>query len=85
MVLDFGLVAQIGRERALPSLKAIERDVFRRMPHIKRQTLATALARAGLRRPRSGKRARPPIIVRHDFATLPCSEKFLPFSFRRAY
>jgi hypothetical protein len=57
-VLDFALVAQVGAEQ-LPSLKAIERDVFRRMPHIKRQTLATVLARAGLRRPRSGKRARP--------------------------
>jgi hypothetical protein len=59
MLLDYALVAQIGREREMPSLKAIERDVFRRMPHIKRQTLATVLARAGLRRPRSGKRARP--------------------------
>ena len=58
-VLDFALVAQVGAERKLPSLKAIEREVFRRMPHIKRQTLATVLARAGLRRPRSGKRARP--------------------------
>ena len=57
-VLDFALVAQVGAEQ-LPSLKAIEREVFRRMPHIKRQTLATVLARAGLRRPRSGKRARP--------------------------
>ena len=58
-VLDYALVAKAGAERKLPSLKTIEREVFRRMPHIARQTLATALARAGLRRPRSGKRARP--------------------------
>ena len=62
-VLDFALVAQVGAERKLPSLKAIEREVFRRMPHIKRQTLATVLARAGLRRPRSGKRARPRSLI----------------------
>src|SRR5829696_8298465 len=52
-VLDYALVAQVGAKRKLPSLKYIEREVFGRMPHIKRQTLATALARAGLRRPRS--------------------------------
>jgi len=57
-VLDYALVAQLGAERKLPSLNTIEREVFRRMPHVGRQTLATVLARAGLRRPRSGKRAR---------------------------
>jgi hypothetical protein len=58
-VFDYALVAQVGTEQKLPSLKTIEREFFRRMPHIKRQTLATVLARAGFRLPRSGTRARP--------------------------
>jgi len=58
MVLDYSLVAQVGATAKLPSLKAIERKLVTRMPKVTRQALADVLARAGLRLPRSGKRAR---------------------------
>jgi hypothetical protein len=89
-VLDYALVAKVGAERALPSLKTIEREVFRCMPHVSRQTLATVLARAGLRRPRSGKRARPrssiatrspsSVQLNHDLATLSTANDDSPSS-----
>ena len=56
-LLDFTEVAKLGAER-LPSLKAIEPHVGRQLPGVSRQTLANALAAAGLRRPRSGPRSR---------------------------
>lgn len=55
--LDYAAVARLGAEK-LPSLKAIERDVRKHLPNVPRQTLANVLALAGLRRPRSGPRAR---------------------------
>ena len=58
MVLDYAKVAELGEDE-LPSLKAIERDVLREMRGITRHKLAEVLALAGLRRPRSGPRARP--------------------------
>ena len=56
-VLDYARVAEVGRER-LPSLKAIHRDVLVEIPDLTRQKLARVLAMAGLKRPRSGPRAR---------------------------
>jgi len=56
-VLDYARVAKAGRER-LPSLKAIHRDVLKEFPDLSRQKLARVLAMAGLKRPRSGPRAR---------------------------
>jgi hypothetical protein len=58
VVLDYAKVAELGAKK-LPSLKTIERDVLKKMPGVTRQTLANVLALAGLRRPRSGPRARP--------------------------
>lgn len=54
--LDYHAVRELGNER-LPSLKAIERHVTDRISSVSRQTIATALANSGLRRPRSGRRA----------------------------
>ena len=58
VALDYAKVAELGAEQ-LPSLKTIERNVLKIMPEVTRQTLANVLALAGLRRPRSGPRARP--------------------------
>ena len=58
VALDYAAVAKLGLKK-LPSLKTIEWKVRRLMPEVKRQTLANVLALAGLRRPRSGLRARP--------------------------
>ena len=57
IVLDYARVAELGRKR-LPSLKAIYREVLKEIPDLSRQKLARVLAIAGLRRPRSGPRAR---------------------------
>ena len=56
-VLDYAAVAALGRETRL-MLKRFERYVATQKRDLSRQTIATALARAGLRRPRSGPRAR---------------------------
>ena len=58
VALDYAAIVRLGQQR-LPIFKAIERYVTDRMPHVRRQTIANALAAAGLRRPRSGRRARP--------------------------
>jgi hypothetical protein len=57
IVLDYARVAELGRKR-LPSLKAIYREVLKDIPDLTRHKLARVLAIAGLRRPRSGPRAR---------------------------
>jgi len=57
IVLDYARVAELGRERQ-PSLKAIHREVLKELPDLSRHKLARVLAMAGLRRPRSGPRAR---------------------------
>jgi hypothetical protein len=63
VALDYAAIAQLWERRLQegkppPSLKAIERYVIDRMPNVSRQTIANVLALAGLRRPRSGPRAR---------------------------
>jgi hypothetical protein len=57
IVLDYARVAELGRERQ-PSLKDIHRKALKEIPHLSRQKLTRVLAIAGLRRPRSGPRAR---------------------------
>ena len=54
--LNYHAIAELGNETH-SSLKAIERYVIENMPTVSRQTIAAALANAGLRRPRSGPRA----------------------------
>lgn len=60
--LDFGLISKIDDEKNLPSLKAIAHSLEKatplNLPSVSRQKLADVLARAGLRSPRSGRRAR---------------------------
>lgn len=69
--LDYALVAALGRNKRLPSMKVIQNKLLARRkelqrcdklqgaPEVRPQTLRNILARAGLRRPRSGRRARP--------------------------
>jgi hypothetical protein len=57
IVLDYARVAELGREPQ-PSLKDIHRKVLKEIPDLSRQKLTRVLAIAGLRRPRSGPRAR---------------------------
>jgi hypothetical protein len=71
--LDYAAIARLGQQR-LPMLKAIERYVTDRMPHVSRQTIANALALAGLRRPRSGRRARPAASRRGAATSAPQSD-----------
>lgn len=62
MALDFGLISKIDDEKKLKSLKAIAHSLEKatplNLPSVSRQKLADVLARAGLRSPRSGRRAR---------------------------
>lgn len=50
---DYGALSK----KKLPSLKELERRITKRMPDAKRHEIATTLAIAGMRRPRSGPRA----------------------------
>jgi hypothetical protein len=53
VALDYAAVAKLGIQK-LPMLKEIENYLAQQMPGLSRQTVADALAFAGLRRPRSG-------------------------------
>jgi hypothetical protein len=53
---DYGALSK----EKLPSLKELERRITKRMPDAKRHEIATTLAIAGMRQPRSGPRANRP-------------------------